>query len=334
MKEQDFQIRVIRFLSGEMSPEEKDHLLESIRKSAEKQKFFEDYRKIWEKTEVVATIPEPDIQAQWRKFESQAFREHSSGRVIPLWSINLFKIAAMVAIFVSGFLAWSILTRNPASDTQQVVLQTSMDVQEFELPDGSTIWLNKDSRIEYSADFSPRKVFLNGEALFEVQHLETDEKFTVETPETKVTVLGTVFMVRSVSDREPVTVYVQEGRVAFEKRDNTAEVKILNAGEQAIYDKVDEVVMKLEQADENLLSWKTGSFSFNDIEIGEILPTLERHFGVRFIIVNPGLLGCTYNSEFSNMNLAEMLEELSFGLNLDIREVQNGVYEVDGMPCK
>ncbi|MCB0668732.1 MAG: FecR domain-containing protein [Saprospiraceae bacterium] len=334
MKEQDFQIRVIRFLSGELSPDEGDHLLESISKSAEKQKFFEDYRKTWEKSETTISIPETDIDDQWQKFEDRAFRDLPSGKVTPMWSRPLFKIAVMVAILASTIITWGILTTDGVEGGNPVVLQTSMEVQEFDLPDGSTIWLNKNSRVEYAADFKPRTVFLEGEALFEVQHLPTDASFTVETRETKVTVLGTVFMVNSSPDEGPVTVFVQEGKVAFEKLEGRESTKILGAGEQAVYDHQEETVRKLEQAEENLLSWKTGSFTFNDAVIGEILPTLEKHFGVQFQVNNSDLLNCTYNSKFSNMNLNEMLEELSFGLNLEIRQVQNGIYEVDGMPCK
>lgn len=335
MKEQDLQIRVIRFLSGEMTADERQQLLESVSKSAEKQKFFEEYQEIWEKTEIEANVPEIDISSQWQRFERQAFQDEGQGKVLPLWSRPLFKVAAMVAILVSSILAWSILTTDTVIDSgQMVVLETSLNVEQFILPDGSTLWLNKDSRIEYASDFQPREIHLKGEALFEVQHLASDESFSVHTKETKVTVLGTVFMVKEATASNAETVFVQEGKVAFENLSGKKEVEILNAGEQAVYNTTSQTVTKLDQPQANLLSWKTGSFSFDDTPLAEILPVLEQHYGVIFKIVNPDLLDCTYNSEFSNMNLNEMLEELSFGLNLDIRQRQSGLYEVDGIPCK
>ena len=194
--------------------------------------------------------------------------------------------------------------------------------------------MNRDSRIEYASSFQPREIHLKGEALFEVQHLATDESFSVRTKDTKVTVLGTVFMVKEATASNPETVFVQEGKVAFANISGKKEVEILRAGEQAVYNAASKTVTKLDQPQTNLLSWKTGSFSFDDTPLAEILPVLEQHYGVIFKVVNPDLLDCTYNSEFSNMNLNEMLEELSFGLNLDIQQGQSGIYEVDGIPCK
>ena len=334
MKEQDFQIRVIRFLSGELSADEQDHLLKSLEKSAEKQKFFEEYREIWNKTDTISTVPDTDIDLQWQKFEEKAFSDRGPRNIIPLWGRPLFKIAAMVAILISSMVAWSILTTNKTDSTDMVLLQTSMEVQQFALPDGSKIWLNKESKVQYAKDFHPRQIFLQGEALFEVQHLPSDESFSVLTDETKVTVLGTKFLVKSGIDAEPVKVFVQEGKVAFENLQGDKGVAILTAGEQAEYDHDSKVVSKLKESESNLLSWKTGSFSFDDTPLSDILPVLEQHYGVDFNIKNPGLLNCTFKSEFSNMNLSEMLEELSFGLNLEIKQNSAGIFEIDGIPCK
>ena len=125
MKEKDLQIQVIRFLSGEMTADERHQLLESVSKSAEKQKFFEEYQEIWEKTGIEAMVPETDISSQWQRFERQTFKNEPTGKILPLWGRPLFKVAAMVAIFVSTILAWSILTTDTVIDHgQMVVLQT------------------------------------------------------------------------------------------------------------------------------------------------------------------------------------------------------------------
>ncbi|MCB0687788.1 MAG: FecR domain-containing protein [Saprospiraceae bacterium] len=334
MKEQDFQIRVIRFLSGEMSAVESEHLLKAISESAEKQKFFEEYQEIWEKAEIQSPIPEVDLPEQWQQFENQAFVEEPAPRVIPIWSRQIFKIAAMMAIIVSTILAWSIMTKAPIDSMEMVMHETSVQVQEIALPDGSKVWLNQGSKVEYASNFQPRTIHLTGEAIFEVRHLSSDETFTVETDVTKVTVLGTVFMVNSGLESKGATVFVKEGKVAFEALDKKENVEILTAGQQAVYNVNLHSVSRIENPSSNLFNWRTGSFSFNDSPLAEILPALESYFGVKFNIANPDLLSCTYNSEFSNMNIEEMLEELSFGLNLEIHQKQPGVYVVDGIPCK
>ncbi|MBK8505608.1 MAG: FecR domain-containing protein [Saprospiraceae bacterium] len=334
MKEQDFQIRVIRYLAGEMSAKESDHLLESLTTSAERQKFFEEYERIWNNMGTVPDPPNPSIEEQWQIFATSAFEKPATIRKLPLWSRPLFRIAAMIAILATSLITWSILTQDLSGGAGLIVIQTGAEMEELTLPDGSKVWLDKHSKLEYQKDFQPRSVILEGQGLFEVQHLSSDETFSVEAGKTRTTVLGTIFMVNSGTDEEATTVYVQEGKVAVSGVSKSVGAAILTAGEQAVYDEKSNEVSKLTAANLNVLSWKTGVFSFDDTPLAEILPSLEMHYGVQFEIINSGLLACTYNSDFANMNLEEMLEELSFGLNLRIIKSTEGVYEVDGTPCK
>jgi ferric-dicitrate binding protein FerR (iron transport regulator) len=334
MKEQDFQIRVIRYLAGEMSAEESDHLLKSLTTSAERQKFFEEYERIWDNMGTLPELPAPAIDEQWQKFATNAFDKPDTIRRIPLWGRPLFRIAAVIALLTTTLITWSILTQDLSGGNELMVLQADREMQEFGLPDGSKVWLDKYGKIEFQKDFRPRTVQLEGQALFEVQHLSSDETFSVQAGKTRTTVLGTVFMVKSGTSEEPTMVYVQEGKVAFSSLSKSVGAEILTAGEQAVYDKESDEVNKLASADLNVLSWKTGVFSFDDTPLAQILPALEQHYNVKFEIINGGLLACTYNSDFANMNLEEMLEELSFGLNLRIIKNTEGVYEVDGTPCR
>jgi transmembrane sensor len=332
MKEQEFQIEVIRYLAGELSAGESERLLEYLRTSAERQKFFEEYKKIWVQAGMEGEIPPISIEDQWQRFARTAFEQSEKPAIIPLWFRPFFRIAAGVAILATSLIAWSLLTTGHKTG-REVLLASAMEVLEHTLPDGSTVWLDKESTIEYQVSFEPRTIRLQGQALFEVKHLDTEHPFTVESGATKTTVLGTVFLVKSVTGSQPVTVYVEEGKVSFENTSGTA-MLILSAGEQAQYDLERQMIEKSSEVDQNLLSWKTGEFSFEDTPLAEILPQLELYYGVRFKIINPGLLRCTYHSDFANMALDEMLDELSFGLNLRIQKNDSGIYEVDGTPCQ
>lgn len=334
MKEQDFQIRVIRYLAGEMSAQESDHFLESLKTSAERQKFFEEYERIWDNLGSLPEPPNPSIEEQWQKFTTNAFEKPETARRLPLWGRPLFRIAAVIAILATSLITWSILTQDLSGGDRLVVIQTDTEMKVFTLPDGSKFWLDKYGKLEYQKDFEPRAVRLEGQALFEVQHLTSDESFSVQAGNTRTTVLGTIFMVRSGTAEEAAMVYVEEGKVAFTSLSATIGAEILTAGEQAVYDQARDEVSKLLAPDLNVLSWKTGVFSFDDTPLAKILPSLEQHYGVNFEIINKGLLACTYNSDFANMNLEEMLEELSFGLNLRITKSSDGVYRVDGTPCE
>ena len=66
------------------------------------------------------------------------------------------------------------------------------------LPDGSKVWLNGDSKITYDGDFQgkTREVHLSGEAFFDVAKDKT-RPFIIHTRTINLKVLGTAFNVRS-----------------------------------------------------------------------------------------------------------------------------------------
>ena len=82
------------------------------------------------------------------------------------------------------------------------------------LPDGSFVYLNAESRMEYPALFSDslRVVKLMGEAYFEIAK-DRKRPFVVHTDDLKITALGTAFNVRAFQEDEQVSVSLTEGRV-------------------------------------------------------------------------------------------------------------------------
>ena len=83
----------------------------------------------------------------------------------------------------------------PDERMQQVVVPAGQRV-ELRLADGTKVWLNSKSRLEYPSSFGrrSRRVTLCGEGYFEVAHDER-KPFVVETGQYDVRVLGTTFNV-------------------------------------------------------------------------------------------------------------------------------------------
>ena len=63
------------------------------------------------------------------------------------------------------------------------------------LSDGTQVWLNAETSLRYPVEFvgNERKVYLEGEAFFDVTH-DKQKQFVVETEKAKVQVYGTAFM--------------------------------------------------------------------------------------------------------------------------------------------
>jgi ferric-dicitrate binding protein FerR (iron transport regulator) len=336
MNEQDFQTRVINYLAGELSAEESVQVLEEVKSSVERQKFFEEYSRVWEESIPSEDFPViNDLDQKWSRFEKAAFTEKPKVIKLSERMKPLLRIAAAISLLAIGALAWSLLNKQVTAELQYVVIKSDDQPRELTLPDGSIVSLDKNSELTYEQTFDARVVQLEGKALFEVQHLIDDRPFEVQTRQTKTTVLGTVFMVDARSKTADVEIYVKEGRVAFQKLDSEQEGKILTAGDRGLY-KMDQQTVEIKRSviEANQLSWKTGEFVFVDSPLREILPLLEDYYGVSFEVNNKTLLDCTFKTDFSQADLEDIVIELSFGLNLEIKKVGQQRYTIDGTKCR
>lgn len=89
------------------------------------------------------------------------------------------------------------------------------------LSDGSRVWLNAESELRFPLQFASgrRKVFLTGEAYFEVEK-DTEHPFIVEVNGSEIEVLGTGFNVRSYRNEGRVVTTLAEGNVCFRSADS------------------------------------------------------------------------------------------------------------------
>ncbi|NND33209.1 MAG: DUF4974 domain-containing protein [Saprospiraceae bacterium] len=334
MNEQDFQVQVVKHLAGELSASESERVLEEVRSSVERQKFFEECRQVWQQTEPSEEIPEiANLEEKWDRFQKVAFAEKKKislyARLRPM-----LRMAAAIVLLVGGAMILNLMLKRASPGKEYVVVQSQDLVREVALPDGSVVHLDKGGEIRYEQDFTSRNIELRGKALFEVLHLENNAPFTVVTASTQTTVLGTVFMVNALEEDKEVQIYVKEGRVSFQEIDAPSDAKILTARDEAVYRASARIIEKRAGVVEsNQLSWKTGQFKFKDAPLAEILPLIEHYYGVSFDVKNEKLLNCTYNTDFSNVDLLDIINELSFGLNLEIAEIARKQYEIDGTKC-
>lgn len=163
---------------------------------------------------------------------------------------------------------------------------------QVELPDGTKVWLNAASSITYSvANRAFRKVKLTGEAYFEV-FPEKDRPFMVETPLQEIKVLGTNFNVNAYPNENKVQTTLASGKVLVNllNAGNGAAVNsILNPGQQSTTDAGSDRIKIVEVNTDQVLSWKSGYFYFDDNNLEEVLHQLERWYDIE-VVYNEQLL--------------------------------------------
>ncbi len=144
------------------------------------------------------------------------------------------------------------------------------------LDDGTRVWINSDSELKYPVAFndSERKVYLKGEAYFEVKYDE-QRPFIVEADRMNIRVLGTEFNVQSYRGEEE-NVTLVKGRVAVKADSVESGEVVLKPGENA---SLRGELLHVETVDVlKYISWKEGFFYYNDVRLEDILDELGRWF--------------------------------------------------------
>lgn len=162
------------------------------------------------------------------------------------------------------------------------------------LPDGTKVWLNADSRLEYSPGLSKarhRLVKLSGEGYFEVAK-DKKRPFIVSTAQQKVVVLGTHFNINAYPEEDEFKTTLLEGSVKVALNtlaDNESTLyhkeieKIILPGQQALVK--DKREIKVSSVDtREVTAWKDGDFYFNEEKLSSIIKKLERWYDVEITL--------------------------------------------------
>ena len=173
------------------------------------------------------------------------------------------------------------------------------------LSDGTSVWLNAMSELRFPTRFgnTERKVFLEGEAYFEVAP-DASRPFKVEANGTVVEVLGTHFNINSYN---AVTTTVVEGSV---KVIHAEKSELLKPGQQA---RVTGGIV-VEPADmRKAIAWKNGDFYFRSDGIVDIMEQLARWYDLSIVFAGDIPYHKGYNGNISrDVNLSEVLVILGF----------------------
>jgi transmembrane sensor len=157
---------------------------------------------------------------------------------------------------------------------------------QIRLPDGSTVWLNAASSIQYSLNIGTAKqriVKLDGEAYFEVAK-DAAHPFIVETDKQSVEVLGTHFNINSYHDEIVTKTTLLEGSVRV-LHHSSNQSEILKPGEQSIVSAsgIDVKGVDMDEA----IAWKNGYFMFNNEKQESILRKVARWYNVEIEYADP-----------------------------------------------
>lgn len=269
------------------------------------------------------SISTDQVNDSWKNFSAkiQDAPPQKRTKVISFPS-QLLKYAAIFLIGIATVFGVKNWMTTPTPEL--IVFQTSpTETNTFELPDGSTLTLNTNSKVEFYDDFLTQKnriVELEGEGYFEVVKQEKGKTFQVKTKDISVNVVGTAFNVNS--KRTTSIVSLTEGRVNLVKGD--FDKKELEAGQTAKFNNSTYQFDISTDQTEYWRSWTLQKWSFGkETSIQEILERIEETFGLRCSIKDPKILSKKASGDVSVENKEILFEALSVLLDLEFQIKNN-----------
>lgn len=201
----------------------------------------------------------------------------------------------------------------PLAEVEWRSFQTQAGEQkQIILPDGSKVQLNYQSNIRFEKSHftdQERKVYLEGEAFFEVQRDE-QHPFIVETEHLTTRVLGTSFNVRTQDEHAAVAVASGEVEVSASLRGQKKKVR-LKPDQGASLDQQRKELVFYSQISEETFLWREGILAFKALPMKEVIASLERAYGVS-IQCDSSLLNRSVTARYHNQPIRYVLADLCF----------------------
>ena len=180
------------------------------------------------------------------------------------------------------------------------------------LSDGTIVYLNAESRIEFPVKFSgkERVVALVGEAYFHVA-ASKEHPFIVKTKDMDVLVTGTEFNVKAYPDELNVQTTLLKGEVTvfagFEKKEKMT----ISPNQQAQWDRKN-VALEVREVDPGLfMAWRNGQFIFRQDRLEDIMRTLARWYGVEVVFSDESIKNMTFAGKLDRSeDIAPILDVL------------------------
>lgn len=193
--------------------------------------------------------------------------------------------------------------------------------------DGTTAWLNANSRLVYPIRFDKdlREVYAEGEVLFDVAS-DPSRPFVVKTIQTDVRVLGTLFNVRAYSGDSSMDIILAEG--AVEVSDRYGQILRLYPDETMTV--ADGKIINKEHIDASgYISWTQGFLLLKGDALGGVLKRLGNYYGIG-VIPDPAVTDIPIYGKLNLNNTLDYLLEL-ISLSSPVRVTAgDGVYYVHG----
>jgi ferric-dicitrate binding protein FerR (iron transport regulator) len=202
----------------------------------------------------------------------------------------------------------------------------------IQLPDGSQVWLNSDSRLTYDENFRGpfRQVHITGEAYFDIAK-DKDHPFIIHANSIDVKVLGTSLNIRSYNNEKNTEAVLIRGSIEVTLRSSPDKKIILQPNEKLVVQNGRAMVLKdkpmpkeeavpvmtlgkahLQDKDSTAMDilWVKNKLAFDKETLEEVARKIERWYAVKVTITDDRLKHTEYSAVFEDESLRQVMEAL------------------------
>lgn len=222
-------------------------------------------------------------------------------------------LVGVVLMGTLGYLFYQVTMQNE----NLIAVAATDQIKQLVLPDGTKVWLNKNTTFRYPAEFSEngRTVYLEGEGYFEVEK-NPRKPFVVKSDAMQVRVLGTKFNLKSDKEHKSAEATLMQGEIEVRGNHEEGQV-ILSPGQKAELDGVSKRLV-VRQVDGGIDRWHNNTFSFENSDIFTIVRTLERSYGVDIVLSSDIDVSKTYSGAVKKKScIEEVLQLIQLTIPID-----------------
>jgi transmembrane sensor len=251
--------------------------------------------------------------------------------------VAFFSITVIVAISLAMvFIGKEDVTEQPVAAIvapKEIVTKNGTSTK-FRLPDGSTVWLNAGSKLDYSkiGETGNREIYLSGEAFFDVVK-NPKRPFIIHTSSIDVKVLGTKFNVKAYPEDKTVETSLVQGSVEVFVKSRPGEKYLLKPNQKLVLLNIAEetntavasdvrpnlnlpiiAIKHLSYKDNDTVaietSWTQNKLVFENEAFSEVARKMERWYDVTIEFKNQKLGEELLYGDFRKETLSQALDAL------------------------
>lgn len=276
----------ICYFEGRITPSEEEILFRFVNDTPSNERLFRQWEKEW----MLSYKLIPEVSNEWKQLQRRMQVRQSLNHTLGSkhWQMRrLIRVAVIACLFVLGFLNYWFNSGTGEEIAMHTVHAPVGQNAQLILADGSKIWLNAGSTLNFPSRFvgGKRQVTLEGEGFFEVK-ADKEKPFIVSTSVYTIKALGTSFNVKAYKQSKKFETALLTGKVEISDR-MTERTLSLAPNNRAVLENNRLSVVPIE--DENYYLWREGILYFDE-PLTEVLDKLKLYFDVNIDVKNKSVL--------------------------------------------